>query len=121
MDFHSRSLESGGRYCFQEQPAAALWACQRSGDALLPLHCTLPQQMASEVAQVFDTQFAAARDEGFRQKLGLKMADAKLVDDLVDLMKRTEADWTCTFRALSEADSPEQAVAQVARWCVTGS
>eukprot|EP00928_Gymnodinium_smaydae_P038305 TRINITY_DN26450_c0_g1_i1.p1 TRINITY_DN26450_c0_g1~~TRINITY_DN26450_c0_g1_i1.p1 ORF type:complete len:1190 (-),score=160.04 TRINITY_DN26450_c0_g1_i1:349-3891(-) len=114
--------EAGGRYCYRDQPDAAKWACERLAEALLPLHCTQMHDMKEQVTNVFDSEFASAYGERMRQKLGLGGAAADdLSKDLVELMERTAADWTCTFRALTVARSQEDALLGVRRWCRGGA
>jgi len=115
-DFAGYAKEPGGRYCLSRQPEAACWACERLAEALLPLHCTPIADMLQEVTALFDQEFGAAYDEGMRQKLGLKGHAPELVTALLALMHRTDADWSCTFRALTTARSEEEALAELGHW-----
>ena len=49
------------------------------------------------------------------------MKDDELVAELLALMEKTSADWTCTFRALTTAGSQAEAAAEIRRWCSQGT
>jgi len=103
------SIDEMGRYAYANQPRIAQWNLTRLAECLLPL-LSDDRDMAISEAQaaidgfrdVFDTAF----QKGLRAKLGLFTArdgDSALAQDLLDAMARNEADFTLTFRRLSEA------------------
>ena len=106
------SIDRQGRYAYSNQPHAAHWNLTRLAEALLPL---LEREEGSEEAALvsareslaaFAPEFDAARENGFRRKLGLathQEGDAALIDDLLDRMASNAADFTLTFRALCDA------------------
>jgi uncharacterized protein YdiU (UPF0061 family) len=106
------SIDSGGRYAYGNQPGAALWNLARLAEALLPL---LVVEAGSEEAAVtaaneslsaFEPQYQAARMAGLRRKLGLvtvREGDEALAEDLLQRMAANHADFTLTFRRLSDA------------------
>jgi uncharacterized protein YdiU (UPF0061 family) len=103
------SIDEQGRYAYANQPRIALWNLTRLAECLLPLLAG-QQDKAIEEAQVllggFAEQFDAAYQAGLRNKLGLFTArdeDRMLAQDLLDAMARNHADFTLTFRRLSEA------------------
>jgi uncharacterized protein YdiU (UPF0061 family) len=103
------SIDELGRYAYANQPRIALWNLTRFAECLLPLLAE-DQDKAVEQAQPalgeFAESFNAAYQAGLRKKLGLFTArddDFVLAQDLLDGMAKNHADFTLTFRRLSEA------------------
>jgi serine/tyrosine/threonine adenylyltransferase len=103
------SIDELGRYAYANQPRIALWNLTRLAECLLPL-LGEAQDKAIEEAQTalgnFAETFDAAYQAGLRKKLGLFTAredDRALAQDLVDAMAKNQADFTLTFRRLSDA------------------
>jgi uncharacterized protein YdiU (UPF0061 family) len=106
------SIDHGGRYAYGNQPSAVLWNLARLAEALLPI---LAQEAGSEEAAVaaanealsgFEPQYQQARMAGLRRKLGLfteREGDADLAEDLLERMAANRANFTLTFRRLSDA------------------
>jgi uncharacterized protein YdiU (UPF0061 family) len=103
------SIDRFGRYAYSNQPQAAAWDLARFAETLLPLIDAVPEralQLAGEVIATFSTQFGEHWLEGLRRKIGLaarEAEDAKLLEELLDLMHRGQADFTLTFRALCDS------------------
>jgi uncharacterized protein YdiU (UPF0061 family) len=105
------SIDEQGRYAYANQPRIALWNLTRLAECLLPLFSDDKDQ-AVEQAQLilsgFPERFTAAYQSGLRQKIGLFTkhdGDEALVQDLLDAMAKNHADFTLTFRRLSDAAS----------------
>lgn len=105
------SIDQQGRYAFSNQPPIAHWNMAVLAQALLPL---IDEEEASAVklAQEAVDRFPVIVQEAYldvmRGKLGLVDGhedDGQLVRDLLQLMTDAEADFTGTFRALSEAEN----------------
>ena len=103
------SIDEMGRYAYANQPQIALWNLTRLAECLLPLFSD-DQDKAIEQAQFilgdFAEKFTAAYQAGLRKKIGLFTArdgDEALVQDLLDAMAKNQADFTLTFRRLSDA------------------
>src|ERR1700682_4814343 len=103
------SIDEQGRYAYANQPRIALWNLTRLAECLLPLFSD-QQDKAVEEAQLalggFAEAFTAAYQAGLRNKLGLFTArddDPALAQDLLDAMAGHQADFTLTFRRLSDA------------------
>ena len=103
------SIDELGRYAYANQPRIALWNLTRLAECLLPLLAD-EQDKAIEVAQLalggFAETFSAVYQAGLRSKLGLFTArddDSALAQDLLDAMAKNQADFTLTFRRLSDA------------------
>ena len=103
------SIDHNGRYAFSNQPGIIKWNLARLAECLLPLIADGGEQ-AVEAANAslarFNSQFEEAYATGMRRKLGFLTAregDAALADDLLQRMAASQADFTLTFRRLSNA------------------
>jgi len=103
------SIDEQGRYAYANQPRIALWNLTRLAECLLPL-LSDDKDKAIEEAQAalgeFAETFATAYQAGLRKKIGLftmRDGDEALVQDLLDAMAKNHADFTLTFRRLSDA------------------
>jgi serine/tyrosine/threonine adenylyltransferase len=103
------SIDEQGRYAYANQPRIALWNLTRLAESLLPLFSD-QQDKAIEEAQSalggFAERFNSAYQAGLRSKLGLfseRDGDEALAQDLLDAMAKNHADFTLTFRRMSDA------------------
>jgi uncharacterized protein YdiU (UPF0061 family) len=103
------SIDHHGRYAYANQPRIAVWNLARLAETLLPL---LADDEAKAIAQAeqalagFAERFQASYLAGMRQKLGLsgvQDGDGLLVQDFLDLLSSSQADFTLAFRRLGEA------------------
>src|ERR1700726_74582 len=103
------SIDELGRYAYANQPRIALWNLTRFAECLLPLLSDEQDKAISEAqAELGDfvERFDAAYQAGLRAKLGLFTArdgDPLLAQELLETMARNQADFTLTFRRLSDA------------------
>jgi uncharacterized protein YdiU (UPF0061 family) len=103
------SIDELGRYAYANQPRIALWNLTRLAECLLPLFSDEQDKAIAEAQAVLDQfaeRFNTAYQAGLREKLGLFTArdgDPALAQDLLDAMARNQADFTLTFRRLSDA------------------
>ncbi len=109
------SIDHMGRYAYGNQPSIALWNLQGLANALLPAIADDPEaavEPATEVLGSFPDRFRRAYQAGMRAKLGLAQArdgDDALADELLRRMAEGRADFTLTFRRLSElGDEPSE-------------
>lgn len=101
------SIDTEGRYAYQNQPKMASWDLARLAEALVPLlHDN--KEKAIEIAQEEINQFSKLYltfwFDGMRKKLGLfheNEMDEDLIEALLSLMVKYEADYTNTFRDLT--------------------
>ena len=101
------SIDSRGRYAFANQAPIAQWNLARFAETLLPF-LSEDHNLAREIAENEITNFRAIYQEKYltmmRKKLGLFGAedgDKKLIEELLDWMQKSRADYTNTFRNLS--------------------
>ncbi len=100
--------DHGGRYAFDQQPRIGLFNLSCFAQAILPMLADEPET-AVEKAKTELEKYEPAFDQAYiqikRNKLGLQEpqeSDGKLYDDLLNLMEASAADFTNTFRLLSE-------------------
>ena len=103
------SIDEGGRYAFGNQPRIAQWNLARLAETLLSLLASDPDEAikhAQAAIDGFGAAFEQAYVSGLRRKIGLlhsKPDDTALIQDLLERMTETGADFTLTFRALCDA------------------
>lgn len=116
------SIDRGGRYAYRNQPGIALWNLARLAESLLPVLVEewgseeAAVAVAKEVLSIFELQYEAARATGLRKKLGLSTVgdgDLELAEALLQRMAANRADFTLTFRRLSDAAANLEADANV--------
>jgi uncharacterized protein YdiU (UPF0061 family) len=107
------SIDSQGRYSYANQPRIAVWNLARLAETLLPLlHEDGDEavRIAEGALKKFQSIYEASFHRGLRRKLGLlseQEGDIALIADLFEIMARSQADFTLTFRGLAEeADKP---------------
>jgi serine/tyrosine/threonine adenylyltransferase len=113
------SIDRAGRYAYANQPAAAQWNLARFAETLLPLIDTVSERaipLATEAVGEFAAQFDEHWLTGMRRKLGLfteEDGDLGLVRGLLDVLQRSSADFTLTFRRLCDAAESDTADAVI--------
>ncbi|SDY93774.1 Uncharacterized conserved protein YdiU, UPF0061 family [Jannaschia faecimaris] len=105
------SIDTGGRYAWKNQPDIAIWNLAQLATALLPLmgERAAAVDEATEVLDGFRDLYAAEWTRVMAAKIG--MDDMALAMELLDIMAEGQADFTNTFRALT--DAPDTARDQV--------
>jgi uncharacterized protein YdiU (UPF0061 family) len=115
------SIDSLGRYAYQNQPRIGQWNLSVLAQSMLPiLHEDEDQALAlaQDAINEFSAQFDLAFRAGLLKKIGIveeQSGDYELAIELLDTMKQARADFTNTFRALSNLDlsAPEIGAAQL--------
>ena len=105
------SIDETGRYAYRNQPLVAEWNLARFAESLAPLIHEDEEQavaLAVEALNGFRQQYSATWFNGMKAKLGLPegMDDdvaSPLVDDLLELVQESRADYTSFFRSLGKA------------------
>jgi len=102
------SIDQRGRYAYANQPGIGQWNIARLAECLLPLLDADEEkaiEAANGVLKAFGDVFQEAWLMQFKAKLGVTGEaedDRQLVSDFLELMHQGEADFTLTFRSLSE-------------------
>jgi serine/tyrosine/threonine adenylyltransferase len=113
------AIDRHGRYAYARQPAIGVWNLARLAECLLPLLSDDTDAAIADAEQTLDAYgpaFEGAFQGGLRRKLGLlteRGGDAELGRDLLQAMAENGADFTLTFRRLSEAASGQEGGAGV--------
>jgi uncharacterized protein YdiU (UPF0061 family) len=108
------AIDRQGRYAYSMQPAIGGWNLARLAECLLPLLSDDTGAAIVEAEQALDgygAVFERAYLSGLRRKLGLlteREGDAELGRDLLQAMGTNGADFTLTFRRLSDAAPGEE-------------
>ncbi len=108
------AIDEYGRYAYVRQPAIGQWNLARLAECLLPLladDTDAAVAAAEESLDAYTSWFEQAYQGRLRRKLGLFTeceGDAELARDLLEAMRANRADFTLTFRRLSEAPSGDE-------------
>jgi len=103
------SIDTAGRYAYDQQASIACWNLARFAETLLPLidaDSDRAISLATEVIAAFPEQHTACWLSVMRAKLGLSAkggsdeTDQILIDDFFALLQREHIDFTQGFRAL---------------------
>jgi uncharacterized protein YdiU (UPF0061 family) len=107
------SIDRFGRYAYGQQPSIGLWNLTQLANCLLPLldaDIGAAKTKARAALDAYGKAFEPAYYGGLRAKLGLMDSmgtdtgvDDELVTDLLGRMAQHRADFTNTFRLLSDA------------------
>ncbi len=115
------SIDQQGRYAYVNQPRIVHWNLTRLAETLLPLLAAGEAEaiaQATEALATFGGRFEAAYHRGLGRKLGLhseRAGDAALAGELLTAMAANRADFTLTFRRLSEAVVADAAADEAVR------
>lgn len=107
------SIDRNRRYAYANQPVIAQWNLARLAETLLPL-IHEDTNKAAEMAETLINQFPDLYQHKWlmmmRNKLGLfdeLPGDEALIVDLLEWMQSNNADYTNTFRELSQQEKPK--------------
>lgn len=108
------SIDHGGRYAYGNQPQIGLWNLTRLAECLVPLMAGEEDAAIERVKGAlgaYGTRFRAEYLRRFARKLGLRgEPDEALLQGLLDAMAEGEADFTLTFRRLTDAPGAARAL-----------
>mgnify|MGYP000092967589 CR=1 FL=1 len=100
------SIDQNSRYAFGNQPMMGEWNLTRFAESLLPLLAEGQEEairIATECLNAYQIRYRAYWLSAMRKKIGLfneEASDLALVEDLLMLMYKHQADYTNTFRNL---------------------
>ena len=103
------SIDHAGRYAYENQPGITHWNLACFAQTLLPLlddDADVAVQQAQAALDRFPQLFLDAHQRFMGHKLGMTLSgedDETLVQDLLAIMAESGADFTLTFRALTDA------------------
>lgn len=112
------SIDTNGRYAYGNQANIAHWNLVRLAESLLSLiHADQDKaiELVQEYLETFPDKFLAYWLSGMRKKLGIfnqESEDLALVEDLLMYMQRNRADFTNTFRLLTDGGIKTSALYQ---------
>lgn len=107
------SIDRHGRYAYGNQPRIAQWNLARFAEAIVPLldeDIERAIAVAEEIIGTFPATYETVWLAGMHRKLGLfapEAEDIALISDLYGLMQAHGADFTLTFRGLSDAEGTQ--------------
>src|SRR5690606_19197809 len=101
------SIDRVRRYAFHNQPTVALWNLARLAEALLALIHPEPDKavrLATELLDQFQKRYESSYNVLCTRKLGLPAIEvaAEKNRELLSLMREGRADFTLTYRTLTE-------------------
>ena len=108
------SIDRSGRYAYARQPEIMVWNMAQFATSLLPLFdggLEAAVERATESVRRFPDLYRAAWLDVFRAKMGLRSnedGDVGLIEGLLKIMGERNADFTNTFRGLSDASARAQ-------------
>lgn len=116
-DYHAEqvfsSIDRMGRYAYANQPSIAVWNLAQLATALIQ-QLDDPSEAVEEATAIIHAMPSLIEAEWlrlFRRKLGLASIahlDLELISDLLQRMEEGGADFTNTFRGLSDGKAREQ-------------
>ncbi|MEM9845352.1 MAG: YdiU family protein [Pseudomonadota bacterium] len=103
------SIDTQGRYSYANQPRVLVWNMAQLATALVPLMPDQDEAVAvfTKIVHAMPEQIEQSWRQRFGEKIGLAKATADddgLIGDLLSLMAEGRADFTNTFRALSDPE-----------------
>ena len=116
------SIDTYGRYAYENQAPIAQWNLARLAEALLPfLHENREEaiRIATERIEAFPAIYTRQWLEVFRRKIGLlseEDGDMDLIQALLDALQLSRADFTISFRALANGEEPAALSAWLPKW-----
>lgn len=107
------SIDQQGRYAYGNQPNIAIWNMAQLATALLQLFedKDAAVEEATAIIHAMPEQIEAAWLTRFAAKIGIAeptVEDTDLIQSLLDMMQTDGADFTNTFRALSDGTARDQ-------------
>ncbi|GAB5358520.1 hypothetical protein AAMO2058_000465400 [Amorphochlora amoebiformis] len=103
-DYACNDSDNEGRYSYKNQPAMCKFNCEKLAEALQLL---LPLSKSKKALEdIWDKIYEESYYENMGRKLGLNQSNEKsardLIDSLLETMSETSADFSLTFRTMSE-------------------
>lgn len=109
--------DHSGRYAYDQQPGIGLFNCACLAQALVPF---VEVDALKGVLDTYEDMVSAEYAAWMRAKFGLSAPgqhDREVINRFLNLMAESRADFTCTFRALSESHAEEGGAPDSLRDC----
>jgi len=109
--------DEGGRYAWERQPVIGHWNCVKLLQATLPLLAETPEAaltVAQPIADQYPAIYQQAMTKRWADKLGLRDqrdGDTDLIDGYLNLLDRSHADFSRSFRNLANLRTDTDALA----------
>ena len=103
------SIDSQGRYAYANQPLILSWNLTRLAETLIPLvdpNVDRAVELLKEVIETIAPLYESYWLTEMRSKIGLSSEEAQdleLINELLSVMEKSNADFTLVFRSLSDA------------------
>jgi len=103
------SIDSQGRYAYSNQPLILSWNLTRLAETLIPLvdpNVDRAVELLKEVIETIAPLYESYWLTEMRSKIGLSSEEAQdfeLINELLSVMEKSNADFTLVFRSLSDA------------------
>ena len=103
------SIDQHGRYAYANQPEILTWNLARLAETLIPFVDSNKEraiELLTETIECIQPLYESHWLAGMRSKIGLSTEDPldlKLINDLLSVMEKGNADFTTVFRRLSQA------------------
>lgn len=116
------SIDTYGRYAYENQAPIAQWNLARLAESLLPFIDVSRDdaiRMATDRIEAFPAIYARHWLDVFRRKIGLvseEEGDMDLIQALLDALQLARADFTISFRALANGEEPKALSDWVPKW-----
>jgi len=116
------SIDTYGRYAYANQAPIAQWNLARLAETLLAFIAPDREEairIATERIEGFPAIYTRYWLAGFRKKVGLvseEDGDLELIQAMLDAMQMVRADFTTTFRVLSNGGEPEALSDWLPKW-----
>ncbi|MCL1882489.1 MAG: YdiU family protein [Defluviitaleaceae bacterium] len=108
------SIDTEGRYCYKNQPKIGAWNLSRFAESLIPLlhdDENKAVQIANDEIEKYWQIYFEKWQKIMLEKLGItnsETGDMDLIKSFLDLMAKNKADFTNTFRSISENTLPKE-------------
>jgi uncharacterized protein YdiU (UPF0061 family) len=105
------SIDTQGRYRFGHQPQIGQWNMARLAECLMPLFdedSTLAREIAQALLNAYAPEFQEKYFAMMGSKIGLSSVnteDERLINDLLEIMRKSAMDYTQTFHLLTESQN----------------
>ena len=116
------SIDSAGRYAYQNQPGIAQWNLMTFAQALLPLLADAQDEaiaLAKNVLEGFPQEYADQYNGLMARKIGLSSDNpsaADLVTSLLQILQSQNLDYTLAFRSLMAVMAGKPSATDNSKW-----